>query len=62
TLPVPRSAVEELIEANGGSNSSSVSKKTSFVVAGESPGSKYDKALKLGVGVIGYEDLLKMLE
>lgn len=62
TLPVPRSAVEELIEANGGSNSSSVSKKTSFVLAGDSPGSKYDKAVKLGVAVIGYEDLLKMLE
>lgn len=62
TLSVPRASVEELIEAHGGSNASSVSKKTSFVVAGGSPGSKYDKAVKLGVPVITYEELLKMTE
>lgn len=61
TLPVPRAAAEELIESHGGANSSSVSKKTSFVVAGDSPGSKYDKAVKLGVPVISYEELLGML-
>lgn len=62
TLPVPRAAVEELIESHGGASVSSVSKKTSFVIAGDAPGSKYDKALKLGVEVISYQDLLKMLE
>lgn len=62
TLAAPRAAVEELIEAHGGSNAPGVSKKTSFVVAGDSPGSKYDKAVKLGVPVITYEELLKMIE
>jgi DNA ligase (NAD+) len=50
------------IQARGGKVSSSVSKKTSFVVVGESPGSKYDKALQLGVPVLdpdGFETLLR---
>ena len=62
TLPAPRAAIEELIESHGGAAVSSVSKKTSFVIAGEAPGSKYDKAVKLGVEVISYHDLLKMIE
>jgi DNA ligase (NAD+) len=62
TLPAPRAAVEELIESHGGTSVSSVSKKTSYVIAGETPGSKYDKAVKLGVEVISYPDLLKMIE
>ncbi len=59
-LPVTRREVEELIEIHGGAVSSSVSKKTTYVVAGETPGSKYDKALKLGVSIATYNDLLKM--
>ncbi len=50
------------IQARGGKVSSSVSKKTSFVVVGESPGSKYDKAVSLGVPVLdaaGFETLLR---
>jgi DNA ligase (NAD+) len=50
------------IQARGGKVSSSVSKKTSFVVVGESPGSKYDKAVSLGVPVLdaaGFETLLQ---
>lgn len=62
TLPAPRAAVEELIESHGGTSASSVSKKTSYLIAGEAPGSKYDKAIKLGVEVIAYADLLKMIE
>ena len=40
---------------------SSVSKKTSFVVAGESPGSKYDRAVELGVDVIDEQEFLRRL-
>ncbi len=50
------------IQARGGKVSGSVSKKTSFVVVGESPGSKYDKAVTLGVPILdahGFEVLLK---
>ncbi len=60
-LPVPRKAVEEMIERAGGRAAGSVSKKTDYVVLGESPGSKLEKALSLGVKTISYEDLLKMI-
>lgn len=56
-----RPEASALIERNGGKVSSSVSKKTSFVLAGEEAGSKLDKAISLGVPVISAEDLLNML-
>lgn len=56
-----RTEAERLVEACGGKTSTSVSKKTSYVVAGEEAGSKLDKATALGVKVISEAELLKML-
>ena len=52
-----RDEVEEKIELLGGKASSSVSKKTSAVIVGENPGSKYEKALKLNIPIWSEEDL-----
>lgn len=57
-----RSEAEERIESLGGKASSSVSKKTSYVVAGENAGSKLTKANALGVPVITEDEFLEMLE
>ncbi len=57
-----RKEAEEIIESLGGKASSSVSKKTSFVVAGESAGSKLDKAIELGITVLSEDEFLKMVE
>jgi len=62
TLPASRDEVEAIIEKNGGHASSSVSKSTNYVVAGDKPGSKLDKANSLGVKIISYKDLIKMIE
>ena len=62
TLPtMGRSEAEALIVAAGGKTSSSVSKKTSYVVAGEAAGSKLTKAQNLGVAIIDEAELLRML-
>ncbi len=58
---LPRSRAEALVREAGASVSSSVSKKTSFVVAGSDPGSKYGKAKKLGVAILDKQDFLKMV-
>lgn len=52
TLLKPRSDYEAIIKSMGGKVSSSVSKKTSYVLCGENPGSKFDKATSLGVIII----------
>jgi len=63
TLPtLTREEATSLIESAGGKVVGSVSRKTDFVVAGAGPGSKLEKADKLGVRVIGEQDLLGMLE
>ena len=63
TLPtLSRQQATTLIEQNGGRVTDSVSKKTSFVLAGESPGSKLEKARSLGVEVIDEAELLRRLK
>ena len=60
TLPtLSRKEAEELIRANGGTASGSVSKKTAFVVVGEDAGSKLTKAQSLGIETIDEQELLR---
>lgn len=56
-----RDEIKDLIEANGGKVSGSVSKKTSYVIVGDNPGSKADKASELGVPIITEINLMEML-
>jgi DNA ligase (NAD+) len=62
TLPTyTRDEAAEAVRAAGGKVSSSVSKKTSYVVAGESAGSKYDKAVELGIPILDEDGLRALL-
>ncbi len=56
-----REKAKEMVESLGGTATSSVSKKTDYVVAGEDPGSKYEKAKKLGVAILDEEGFLKLI-
>lgn len=55
-----RSEAQKLIEEQGGINQSAVTSKTTLVIAGESAGSKLDKAKDLGIRIIGEEEFLKI--
>jgi len=57
-----RDEIHKLIEREGGKPSGSVSSKTSYIVAGESAGSKLDKAKSLGVPVLSEDEFLAMVE
>ncbi len=57
-----RDDAKERIEAKGGRVTGSVSKKTDYVVVGADPGSKYDKAVELGIAVLDEDQLLKLLK
>lgn len=61
TLPVKRDDAKDLIEKNGGKILGSVSSKLNFLVVGDDPGSKVDKAQSLGVKIISWEELQKMI-
>jgi len=63
TLPtLKRAEASRIIESFGGKTSSSVSKKTTYVLAGEEAGSKLDKANKLGVQIISEEEFKEMIK
>ena len=63
TLPtLSRAQAQEMVRKNGGKATGSVSKKTSIVLAGESAGSKLDKARELGVRIIDEAQFLQMIE
>jgi DNA ligase (NAD+) len=62
TLPtLSRDEAKKLIEGNGGKVTSSVSSRTSYLLAGENAGSKYDEAIKNSVEILGEEELKNML-
>ena len=56
-----RQEAGEKIEALGGKTSGSVSKKTTYLLLGDEPGSKYDKAVQLGVTIMQEEEFLTLL-
>lgn len=61
TLPVKRDEAHALIESHGGKLLSSVSSKLSYLVAGDDPGSKIEKARTLNVKTISWDELLQMI-
>ncbi len=60
-LSMPRSEAEALVKRRGAKATSSVSKKTDYVVVGASPGSKYQKAVELGVTILDEQEFLDLI-
>jgi len=61
-LPKPRKQVKDIIESMGGNTSSSISKKTDYLIIGDRPGSKLKKAKSFGIKFITFEELMKMIK
>ncbi|MGF0094905.1 NAD-dependent DNA ligase LigA [Peptoniphilus sp. SGI.035] len=61
TLDLPRKELEEKLISFGAKVTGSVSKRTDYVIAGENPGSKYDKAKSLGIKILSLEELEKLV-
>ncbi len=62
SLSKPRTFFEKIVEENGGSNASSVSKNLDILVVGENAGSKLEKAQKLGISIMNEDEFLAMIE
>ena len=63
SLPsLTRKEATEIIEKHGGSTTSSVSKNTDYLLAGDSPGSKYSKAQELGIPILDEDDFRSLIE
>lgn len=61
SLPKSRKEIEDMIEGLGGHVTASVSKSTDYLIVGDEPGSKLDKAKSLGVKTVTYDELLKII-
>ena len=61
TLSKPRDYYKEILESLGGNVTTSVTKKTDYVLLGENPGSKYDKAKELDIAIISEDDFNNMI-
>ncbi len=61
TLSMPRTELQDKLQALGAKVSGSVSNKTDYVVVGENPGSKHDKALQLGVAILNEAECLDLI-
>ena len=61
SLDIPRKELEEKLISLGAKVTGSVSKKTDYVVAGENPGSKYDKAKSLDIKILSLDELYKLV-
>ncbi|MFN3453725.1 MAG: NAD-dependent DNA ligase LigA [Pseudobdellovibrio sp.] len=62
TLPIKRDQAHQIIEENGGKLLSGVSAKLNYLIAGDDPGSKVDKASSVGCKIISWDEFLKLLE
>ena len=61
TLSESRNHFKDLIEKHGGNVTGSISKKTTYLLAGKNPGSKIDKANKLNVTILGEDELGELI-